>query len=173
MSNKFPEHRESFFGVDGNIITVVMKGSFNEYGFKFTAKRIKCIVDTFQDKEFYILMNMLETIGGTPELYKEANKYNEWLNNQNMVAKAVVIKSRVTWDIYNARVIANKIQVNKVFDNEPDALKWLKDKSQQIALPKPDTGVAVCTKGSSGGSMRNGRAFKEVEHPDYPCLYNR
>ena len=127
ISMMFNEHGESSFRVDGNIVTFVMKGAFNEYGFRTAANRIKSIVDSFHGEKFYILMNATEAVGGTPELYQEMNKYNEWLNTQNIVAKAIVILSKINLDIYSARVTTNKTQNQKSFDNESDALKWLKN----------------------------------------------
>ena len=129
MNNKFREHGNSSFCVDGNIVTVVMKGAFNEYGFRVFTNCIKSIIDDLQGERFSIMMNMIEATGGTPELYVEAEQYNEWLNSQNLIAKAIVIDSIVTLDIYNSRVKANKIQDYKSFDNELDAIKWLKNKS--------------------------------------------
>lgn len=128
MNNNFREHGESTFCVDGNIITVVMKGAFNEYGFRAFANRINQIIADFKGEKFYLLMDMTESIGGTPELYLEADKYNEWLNSQNMVAKAIVINSIVNLNIYKVRVKATLVQDHKFFDNDIDALKWLKSK---------------------------------------------
>ena len=122
----FKAHGESSFHVDGNIITFVMKGAFNEYGFIAAVKRLKNIVASFKGEKFYILMDITEGIGGTPELYDEMNQYNEWLNSQNMIAKAIVILSKMNLDIYSARVTTNKKQNQKSFDNVPDALNWLK-----------------------------------------------
>lgn len=129
MNNNFREHGESSFCVNKNIITVVMKGAFNEYGFRSFVNRISQIIAEFKGEKFYLLMDMTESIGGTPELYLEADKYNEWLNSQNMIAKAIVINSIVNLNIYKARVKSTLVQDHKFFDNDIDAFTWLKGKS--------------------------------------------
>lgn len=126
MNNNFREHGKASFEVKDNIIFVKMRGAFNEYGFNTFVKRIKEVVENFTGEEFSILMNMIEAEGGTPELHTEAVKYNEWLNTQNMAAKAVVIECPVTLDIFKARVKNIQFQNMKSFKNEPDAIQWLK-----------------------------------------------
>ncbi len=120
------EHGGHSIVVNGNIIVLKLTGAFNEYGvFKFT-QDVKGVIESFNGKIFSILVNNLELLGGTPEAYAELEKYNKWLNNQNMVAKAMVIKSSATLGIINSLVPSIKLQNMKDFDNKYEAIEWLK-----------------------------------------------
>jgi hypothetical protein len=119
------EHGEVTITVDKNIIIVKLEGAFNEFGAKKYTVGVKQIIDTFQGKPFSILINNLEVLGGTPEAYEELEKYNQWLNTQNLVAKAMVISSITTLDIINLLSPSRQSQQSKNFDNEEDAMQWL------------------------------------------------
>ncbi len=120
------EHGEVIITVDKNIIIVKLEGAFNEFGAKKYTIGVKETIDTFQGKPFSILINNLEVLGGTPEAYEELEKYNQWLNTQNLTAKAMVISSITTLDIINLLCPSRQSQQSKNFDNEEDALNWLK-----------------------------------------------
>ncbi|WP_019616754.1 hypothetical protein [Psychromonas ossibalaenae] len=121
------EHGEHSIVVNGNIIVLKFTGAFNEYGvFKFT-QDVKNVIEGFNGNIFSILVNNLELLGGTPEAYEEFEKYNKWLNNQNMAAKAIVIKSSATLGIINSLVPSIKSQNIKDFNNKSEAIKWLKE----------------------------------------------
>lgn len=45
---------------------------------------------------FAILVDDLEVIDSTPELYAELELYNQWLDTQNMGVKSMVIDSPIT-----------------------------------------------------------------------------
>lgn len=130
MSNNFREHGKARFEVSDNIVIVRMDGAFNEYGFITFVKKMKKVVEGFKGEQFSILMNMVEAAGGTPELRREAEKYNAWLNTQNMAAKAVVIECSVTLDIFKARVKNIKGQNMQSFKNEAEAIHWLQTQMQ-------------------------------------------
>jgi len=120
------EHGEVTITVDKNIIIVKLEGAFNEFGTKKYTAGVKQIISTFQGRPFSILINNLDMLGGTPEAYEELEKYNQWLNTQNLIAKAMVISSITTLDIINLLSPSRQLQKTKSFDNEEDALNWLK-----------------------------------------------
>ncbi len=119
-------HGDYFIRIEGNIVFISLEGSMNEYSVKELFFEAKTIINNFNGNKFSMLSNLSKIIGGTPEAYDEANKFNEWLNTQNMVAKAVVITSPTLSKIERIRVPAKLLQNIKEFDNEPDAIKWLK-----------------------------------------------
>jgi hypothetical protein len=63
--------------------------------------------------------------GATPDAFNISNKFNEWLNGQNMVAKAIVITSQVIKSIDQQWVPSKAVQNIEYFDNKDDALVWL------------------------------------------------
>jgi hypothetical protein len=120
------EHGESRIILKENIIHVTLKGAFNEYGAKDVSKKTKEIIDSFNQQKFMILANLLNLNGATPEAFSISNEFNTWLNSQNMVAKAIVITSSTIKDIDRQRVPSKALQNIEYFDNEADALIWLK-----------------------------------------------
>ncbi len=119
-------HGEFTIKVEGNIVFLRLSGPMNEYSASDLFVAAKKIITNFNGEKFSLLTNQTNLLGGTPEAYEEANKFNEWLNRQNMVAKAVIITSTTLSKIQSIRIPANKKQNLKEFDNEQDAMEWLK-----------------------------------------------
>jgi len=124
------EHGIFTVTIDTNIIIVIMKGSFNEFGARALIDSIKAKIKNFNGAKFSILVEDLELEGITPEGYKEINKYNEWLNNQNMIAKARVANSSLMLDIDHRLIPAIQKQNLKIFEDVPSAIEWLKLQSK-------------------------------------------
>lgn len=124
------KHGESTIILKGNIIHITLEGAFNEYGAKEVSATTREIINTLNQKEFLILANLLNLNGATPEAFSISNEFNAWLNNQNMVAKAIVIQSDTVKEIDKHWVPSKAIQNIEYFDNEDDALIWLKKQLQ-------------------------------------------
>ena len=120
------EHGTFTVMVDTNIIIAKMKGSFNDFGVRALIEAIVDKIEKFNGEPFSIIVEDLELEGITPEGYEELNKYNEWLNGQNMIAKARVANSAVLLNIDSVRIPMVKKQKEKEFNNVPDAIEWLK-----------------------------------------------
>jgi len=119
-------HGEHFIRVDENIIYVTLIGSFNDIGAENVTRAMKATINRFNGTAFSILVNDLKVSGATPEAYAVVENYNQWLNGQNMTAKAVVISSSVTLAIIEKYAPSRQQQNIATFDNEPDAIAWLK-----------------------------------------------
>ena len=119
------EHGGNTVIVKGNIINVTLIGAFNEYDAKNVSKKIKKIVEGFNLNKFLMLMNLSNWDGATPEAFTTSNEFNEWLNSQNMVAKAIVITSQTVKAIDQQWVPSKLVQNIEYFDNEGEALRWL------------------------------------------------
>lgn len=120
------EHGEVTIEVRGNIIIARTVGAFNEYGAQKFTQGIRSAVDDMQGDSFLILINNLEFLGGTPEAYQVLETYNVWLNQQKLIAKAMVITSNITLDVIDKLSPSRASQQTKRFDNEADAVIWLK-----------------------------------------------
>jgi hypothetical protein len=120
------EHGDYSVAIDGNIIIATMKGSFNEYGARALTGQMRANIESFHGTCFCILVNALELDGLTPKGYEELDKYNDWLNCQNMLAKAMVGNSDTISTIINSRIPSKREQNIKEFDNILDAMTWLK-----------------------------------------------
>lgn len=120
------EHGYVSIKVLDNIIVVRIKGAFNEFGTKQYTEGVKKIVDGFQGQSFALLLNNLEFLGGTPEAFMELENYNIWLNKQKLIAKAMVITSSTIIDVINMQSPARSSQNIQYFENEKNAMDWLK-----------------------------------------------
>jgi hypothetical protein len=121
------EHGEVTIEIIDNIILVRSVGAFNEYGAKKYTEGIKAAINGLSSKKFFsILTNNLKFLGATPEAYQVLEAYNLWLNTQNLIAKAMVITSSTTLDVINMFSPSRSLQQNENFDNEAEALAWLK-----------------------------------------------
>lgn len=119
-------HGENTIVVKENIIHITLKGAFNEYGAKDVSIKTKEIIRSFKQKKFMVLANLLNLDGATPEAFGTSNEFNEWLNSQGMVAKAIVITSQTVKAVDQKWVPSKAAQNIEYFDNEDDALIWLK-----------------------------------------------
>lgn len=119
-------HGEHNIKVQDNIIFLKLFGSFNDAGTENFTRAMKKTIATFNGSPFSILVDDLEVIGGTPEAYAELESYNQWLNGQNMIAKAMVIDSPVTLAIIEKYAPSREQQNIAIFNNQVDAVNWLK-----------------------------------------------
>jgi hypothetical protein len=120
------EHGHHSITIEDNIIIIELTGSFNEYGARSLTDDIRRTIKQFKGKPFCILLNDFALEGITPEGYKEIDEYNVWLNTQNMIAKAIVIKIDILSKMEESRIPAKAQQNIKSFRNMPDAVDWLK-----------------------------------------------
>jgi hypothetical protein len=122
-------HGEGIVSVNGNVITVKIQGSFNREGIVKYQKKLTTIIESFHAEKFKMLIDFLDAEGATPNALKQVDTFNTWLNDKNLVAKAVVINSPVLLKILFSRTPAQKSQNIKCFDNTIEAHQWLKSQS--------------------------------------------
>tara|TARA_R110002012_G_scaffold6678_3_gene31840 strand:+ start:1924 stop:2304 length:381 start_codon:yes stop_codon:yes gene_type:complete len=115
--------------VEEHIITVSLTDSFNQAGAEALTNDIKRTISRFKGKPFSIMVIDTTVSGNTPDAYEKINKYNKWLNEQNLIAKALVVPSGAIRKINDVRIPAKAKQNVRSFDNVPDALVWLKNQS--------------------------------------------
>ena len=127
------EHGKNFISVDGDIIISKVIGAFNIEGIDKSIRELKVTIESFCQNEFKLLVDYIDTEGGTPEVYDKINECNIWLNSQNMIAKALVIESNAMLSILEGRTPARSALNEKTFKNETDAMLWLKSQSKQAA----------------------------------------
>ena len=124
-------HGTHIIKVNNRIIFSKISGACNEYNILEFAKKVEEIVNDFNGDSFCLLVDFTDIIGGTPEAFNEANKFNEWLNTQNMIAKAIVATSQSFLVVNDSRIIAQESQDYKNFYNLEDAQKWLESKIKE------------------------------------------
>ncbi|NVK44434.1 MAG: STAS/SEC14 domain-containing protein [Oceanospirillaceae bacterium] len=116
--------REVFLHED--IITARFIGLFNEHGARRITNEIRECVAQMQGKPFAILIDDLQLSGGTPEAYVVLEEYNQWLNTQKLVAKAMVLTSKAHKAIID-KLSPSRLEQNiQYFIDEDSALDWLR-----------------------------------------------
>ena len=119
------QHGEVQICYENRIISATLVGSFNEEGAIEYTEGIKNIVKGLEGQKYAILVDNSNMEGGTPEAYQVLEKYNQWLNNTNLVAKAIIVKTLITTELINTLSPSIKLQTTKTFKNKKLALKWL------------------------------------------------
>ena len=125
-------HGEFDIEVNGSIIKLVLRGAFNDIGAKAVVVELKNSVLAYEQAPFTIMMNLLAFDGGTPEVFAESDNFNAWLNNTNMVAKALIFTSPALIAIERTLVKSKAQQNIQYFDNEADAQLWLNEYIDEV-----------------------------------------
>jgi hypothetical protein len=119
-------HGQCFISVEDDIIFIKSVGAFNLEGINKANQDIKEVILNCDKKGLKLLIDYTEIEGETPEAFDKLNECNEWLNSQNLIAKAVVINSPVTLTLLESRAPARRLQNDKNFEDKVTAIKWLK-----------------------------------------------
>lgn len=119
-------HGDFELSLTDNILQIDLKGSFNEAGALALTTEIKDKLRSIQDKPIYIIVNDKELVGITPEGFAILEKYNQWLNSKNLVAKAMVVNSSIIQDIDKRYIPSSTKQNIKFFTDLESARSWLK-----------------------------------------------
>lgn len=124
------QHGEFEIVLDNNIIKITVQGAFNDVGAKALVEQLMPLIVSLDNQPFAILANMLAFDGGTPEVFAMSEEFNTWLNDKNMLAKALVFTSPALIAIEQA-LVKSKVQQNiQYFDDENNALDWLDSQLQ-------------------------------------------
>lgn len=124
-------HGEREVFKSGRIITARFIGVFNHHGVYRVADEIRECVAQMHGEPFAILIDDLQLQGGTPEAYVAVEEYNQWLNTQQLVAKAMVLDSKAHKDILDKRTPSRAQQNIEYFTDEDSALVWLKSELER------------------------------------------
>jgi len=122
----FTIHGEVAIRLDKNIILVALKGPFNEGGVSNWTEKLRGEIDKFLGKPFFILMNNVDYEGFTPEASIISNNFNLWLNEQQMVVKAIVQPSSLARKMNLRNIPALSSQRIEYFDTQTEAKSWIK-----------------------------------------------
>lgn len=128
----FSIHGEVSIKLDKNIILVTLVGPFNDGGVNNWTEQLKTQIELFSDKPFFILMNNTDDVGFTPEASIISNRFNLWLNKQQMVVKAIVQPSSLAREMNLRNIPALEIQRIRYFDTQEEASSWLKKHSEYL-----------------------------------------
>jgi hypothetical protein len=119
-------HGRHTIKVIDDIVFIDIYEDFNEYDIKAITTDLKSVIEHFQQKVNFLLIDILNTEGGTPEAFEESRKFNIWLDEQNLYAKAIICTSPILIEINESRVRDTNKQNIQYFDNKKNALNWFK-----------------------------------------------
>lgn len=116
--------------VKGRIIECTLAGSFNLEGCERYVLAVKESIEKLNGESFAMLIDDLAFEGATPEAYQLFNEYNLWMNQQPLVAKALIMESLAKKEILLKQAPEFAKQNLEFFTNVDDAMQWL---TQQLA----------------------------------------
>lgn len=123
-------HGHSHVIRDGNIIRATLEGAFNLEGAGQYEKQARREIGSFNGAPFLMLVDNTEVEGGTPEAYSELDRFNQWQNTQALVAKAIIVTQSLLKEILLQRTPNLSMQNSAFFDNEAEALCWLRQQEK-------------------------------------------
>lgn len=126
VETMFSSHGNFNIKTDGNIIVICLSGSFNDKSVIEFISEVKLAFKHLNGEQFGILLNAIDAEGVTPEVYREIDKYNVWLNHQNIVAKAIVSQSPTLHQTSELLIPSRTPQNMKRFEKVEPAYNWLK-----------------------------------------------
>lgn len=108
-------------------IYVTFTGMFNAPASAKISKLSKEHIASFNGEGFYLLIDLTHYEGSTPDAHEIGNEHAMWLETQNCLGKAIVIKGQVVLDIVRSQQeFLNKSCINsQVFETEHEAKVWL------------------------------------------------
>lgn len=115
-------------------ITLELNGAFNEVAVHHCSIEVKSAIRSLEGAAFTLINNGESFDGATPEAYEATEKFNEWLNTQNLIAKANITKSKVIAGLSKKLVNALKDQNVRFFDNIDEAEKWITVQEENYKL---------------------------------------
>lgn len=124
-------HGEIEVSVDGRIIIARYIGLFNQEGAGAELDKLKAAIVALTPGPFVMLVDDIRLEGGTPDAYDEVERFNHWLQDYPMVAKATVVESAVKLKILESRIPARRQQNSQAFVSIDEAKAWL---ASQLAL---------------------------------------
>ncbi|GAB2705115.1 STAS/SEC14 domain-containing protein [Aliiglaciecola aliphaticivorans] len=122
------------FRVEDNIVYQTFRGMFSGHTAATYLSETKKMINQFDGKPFAMLIDISDMLGLTPEGYEMIDKFNHWVNSQNLVAKAIVVSNDVIGKIVSERVPELKKQNVRYFHDLHDAIEWVKNTQTNNSL---------------------------------------
>ncbi|WP_341206044.1 hypothetical protein [uncultured Psychrosphaera sp.] len=120
--------------VKGYVISISVLTIFNHYDTNSMVKNLTEIIEGFDGQPFYMLIDLSMSDGGTPEAFEQTRKFNLWLDEQNLKAKAIVCPSPLLKNINESRVRTSDKQRIEYFQDIKSALNWFDELSLQYVI---------------------------------------
>ncbi len=121
------EHGEYIVTVEGAIINVTFIGMFNHVASKNVCSDVEKLINGMNGASFYMLFNMLDYEGSTPDAHKIGDLHFKWIEKQNCLGRATVISNMALIEIsINEQKSLRQSNIDsRMFDSVVDAKTWL------------------------------------------------
>lgn len=110
--------------VSEQTIFVRLTGSFSEKLASNFTNELRQTITKICPSPFYLIINIIKFTGATPAAYALQEKFNQWLRNTSLIAKANVIDSKLISNIVGNQMPSRETELFKIFESEQDALAW-------------------------------------------------
>jgi hypothetical protein len=105
-------------------------GSFGESLANSFTSELKHKITEISPSPFYLIINIIDFTGATPEAYQIQENFNQWLRNTSLVAKANVIDSQLISNIVGNQMPSRETELFRIFDSESQAFDWFESIEQ-------------------------------------------
>ncbi|WCE28874.1 hypothetical protein [Vibrio sp. SCSIO 43137] len=128
------EHGIYSVHIEGNIIIGRVVGSHNEYDVLAATNAFKKAIATFKGEPFGEIIDARDLDGVTPEGFAEIEKYNSWLVEHGIKARAFVVSNTVMPAIVKNRIKDLNGLKTKEFMDVEQAKIWLEQELANSSL---------------------------------------
>ena len=111
-------------------IVARLVGSFGESLANSFTSELKQKITELSPSPFYLIINIIDFTGATPEAYQIQENFNQWLRNTSLVAKANVIDSQLISNIVGNQMPSRETELFRIFDSESQAFDWFESIEQ-------------------------------------------
>ncbi|WP_375748439.1 hypothetical protein [Vibrio sp. HN007] len=108
-----------------NIFIFSLIGEFNEQGITACLNAQKKAIESFGDKECFILIDSTKQTGATPEAYQAVNRYYRDLNYPHLAAIAIVHDSYALARLHERDIPEMQRHNTKTLPDRESAIEWL------------------------------------------------
>jgi len=111
-------------GIEGEVITCSLNGSFNEAGISSCLNAQKRAIESFGSSDCFLLVDCTELTGATPEAYKTVDDFYRDLNYPHLIAIAIIHTQYVLARLEERDIPQMKNHNIQVFSNRKSAISW-------------------------------------------------
>ncbi|MFD2167801.1 hypothetical protein ACFSJY_16225 [Thalassotalea euphylliae] len=121
------EHGNYTVEIVDDTMFVNFDGMFNYLASKNLCELAEKKITDLNGNGFYLLINLTNYEGSTPDAHEEGNRHAIWLEKQNCLGKAIVIQGEGMLDIIRSQqeFLSQSKILTQVFKSEDEAKSWL------------------------------------------------
>ena len=108
-----------------NLLILTLFDDFNEQGVLAYVSEMKDAIKALNGQPFLVLVDNRLLQGATPGAYQASEQYNQWLCEQNIIAKATVYPN-IMFQHLDSKMVPSKQNINyQTFSSLDEAKAWL------------------------------------------------